>query len=99
METLREQRDSALFSMRQEVHVAQEETQRLRKTLEASGAQREQEISSLKGNLETVSTELEKWRKAAAKYEREINSLQASHQQQNQQREKAAKQQGAHGSL
>ena len=97
METLREQRDSALFSMRQEVHVAQEETQRLRKTLEASGAQREQEISSLKGNLET--TELEKWRKAAAKYEREINSLQASHQQQNQQREKAAKQQGAHGSL
>lgn len=99
METLREQRDSALFSMRQEVRTAQEEAQSLRKTLEASGAQREREISTLKGNLETVSSELEKWRQAAAKYEREMDSLQASHQQQNQQKDKAAKQQGVHTPL
>lgn len=96
MGNLRDQKDSAVFSMRQEAHAAQEEVQVLRRTMEKTAAEREHEVSALKGNLATLTSELEKWQLAANKYERELNSVQASHQQQNQQRDRAAKQQGTH---
>lgn len=96
MENLRDQKDSVVFSMRQEAHAAQEEVQVLRRTMEKTAAEREHEVSALKGNLATLTSELEKWQLAANKYERELNSVQASHQQQNQQRDRAAKQQGTH---
>jgi len=96
MENLRDQKDSVVFSMRQEVHTAQEEVQVLRRTMEKTAAEREHEVSALKGNLATLTSELEKWQLAANKYERELDSVQASQQQQNQQRDRAAKQQGTH---
>lgn len=96
MDKLRDQKDSAVFSMRQEAHAAQEEVQVLRRAMEKTAAERDHEVSALKGNLATLTSELEKWQLAANKYERELNSVQASHQQQNQQRDRAAKQQGTH---
>ena len=80
--------------MRQEVHADQEKVQVLRRTMEKTAAERDHEVSALKGNLATLTTELEKWQLTANKYEREIDSLQTTHLQQNQQRDKAAKQQG-----
>lgn len=94
MENLRDQKDSTILNMRQDAHSAQEEMQVLRRSMEKAAAEREHEVSALKGNLATLTTELEKWQLAANKYEREIDSLQANHQQQNQQRDKVAKQQG-----
>lgn len=94
MENLRDQKESTILNMRQDAHVAQEEMQVLRQSMEKAAAEREHEVSALKGNLATLTTELEKWQLAANKYEREIDSLQANHQQQNQQRDKVAKQQG-----
>lgn len=96
MDKLRDQKDSAVFSMRQEAHAAQEEVQVLRRAMEKTAAERDHEVSALKGNLATLTSELEKWQLAANKYERELDSVQASHQQQNQQRDRAAKQQGTH---
>uniref|UniRef100_A0A671QKN0 Sarcolemmal membrane-associated protein-like n=1 Tax=Sinocyclocheilus anshuiensis TaxID=1608454 RepID=A0A671QKN0_9TELE len=95
MENLRDQKDSSIFSLRQEAHTAQEEVQVLRRTMEKTAAEREHEVSALKGNLATLTSELEKWQLAANKYEHELNSVQASHQQQNQQRDRAAKQQAS----
>lgn len=94
METLRDQKDSTILSMRQEAQAAQEDMQVLRRSMEKAAAEREHEVSALKGNLATLTTELEKWQVTANKYERELDSLQANHQQQNQQRDKVAKQQG-----
>lgn len=94
MENLRDQKDSTILSMRQDAHVAQEEMQVFRRSMEKAAAEREHEISALKSNLATLTGELEKWQVSANKYEREIDSLQANHQQQNQQRDKVAKQQG-----
>lgn len=96
MENLRDQKDRSIFSLRQEAHTAQEEVQVLRRTMEKTAAERDHEVSALKGNLATLTSELEKWQLAANKYERELDSVQASHQQQNQQRDRAAKQQGTH---
>lgn len=96
MGKLRDQKDSAVFSMRQEAHSAQEEVQVLRRAMEKTAAEREHEVSALKGNLTTLTSELEKWQLAANKYEHELDSVQASHLQQNQQRDRAAKQQGTH---
>lgn len=94
MENLRDQKDSTILSMRQDAHAGQEEMQVLRRSMEKASAEREHEVSALKGNLATLTTELEKWQLTTNKYEREIDSLQANHQQQNQQRDKVAKQQG-----
>lgn len=94
MKHLGDQKDRTIVSMQQEVHAAHEEVQVLRRTMEKTTAERDHEVSALKGNLATLTTELEKWQLAANKYEREIDSMQSSHQQQNQQRDKAAKQQG-----
>lgn len=90
-ETLRDQKDSTILSMRQE---AQEDMQVLRRSMEKAAAERGHEVIALKGNLATLTTELEKWQVTANKYERELDSLQANHQHQNQQRDKVAKQQG-----
>ncbi|XP_053500012.1 sarcolemma associated protein b isoform X1 [Ictalurus furcatus] len=95
MENLRDQKDSTILSMRQDAHAGQEEMQVLCRSMEKASAEREHEVSALKGNLATLTTELEKWQLTANKYEREIDSLQANHQQQNQQRDKVAKQQAS----
>ncbi len=78
MENLRDQKDRSIFSLRQEARTAQEEVQVLRRTMEKTAAERDHEVSALKGNLATLTSELEKWQLAANKYERELDSVQAS---------------------
>ncbi|XP_030633106.1 sarcolemma associated protein a isoform X6 [Chanos chanos] len=94
MEALREQRESTITSTREELYSAQEEVLVLRHAMEAATAEREREIAALQGDLGAVTSELEKWRQAAAKYELEIGTLQASFQQQSQHQEKASQLQG-----
>ncbi|KAJ8361035.1 hypothetical protein SKAU_G00175600 [Synaphobranchus kaupii] len=90
MEVLREQRESSISSTREELYSAQEEVLMLRHIMDTNAVEREREIASLQGDLGAVTTELDKWRQAATKYELEISTLQASFQQQSQHREKAA---------
>ncbi|XP_035242664.1 sarcolemma associated protein a isoform X3 [Anguilla anguilla] len=90
MEELREQRESSISSTREELYSAQEEVLMLRHVMETATAERERDIAALKADLDAVTAELEKWRQAAAKYELEISTLQASFQQHSQHREKAA---------
>lgn len=94
VENLREQKDSAILSMHQELQAAQDEVQVFRQAMEKTVADGEHEVSTLKSKLTALTTELEKWQSAAEKYEQEIDNLRANQQQQNQQRDQTAKQQG-----
>jgi hypothetical protein len=69
----------------------------LRRTLDAATADWKREVSTVQGNLATVSKDMEKWRETASKYEREINGLQGDLQQQSKQWQKAAESQGTSG--
>ncbi|XP_022537964.2 sarcolemma associated protein a isoform X5 [Astyanax mexicanus] len=89
MEALREQRENTISTTREELYSAQEEVLVLRHAMEAATAEREREIAVLQGDLSAVTAELEKWRKAAADYELEISTLQASFKLQSQHQEKA----------
>lgn len=89
MEALREQRENTISTTREELYSAQEEVLVLRHAMEAATAEREREIAILQGDLSAVTAELEKWRKAAADYELEISTLQASFKLQSQHQEKA----------
>ncbi|XP_066526237.1 sarcolemma associated protein a isoform X7 [Hoplias malabaricus] len=94
MEALREQRENTISSTREELYSAQEEVLVLRHAMEASTAEREREIAALQGELSAVTAELDKWKKAAAGYELEINSLQNSFKLQSQHQERAVQLQG-----
>ncbi|XP_072521592.1 sarcolemma associated protein a isoform X6 [Salminus brasiliensis] len=94
MEALREQRENTISSTREELYSAQEEVLVLRHAMEAANSEREREIAALQGDLSAVTAELEKWRKAAADYELEISSLQASFKLQSQHQERAIQLQG-----
>ncbi|KAL1007836.1 hypothetical protein UPYG_G00092260 [Umbra pygmaea] len=89
MEELKEQRESTISNTREELYAAQEEVLMLRHALEAATAERERDMASLQGDLAGVTTQLETWRKAASKYEAEINSLQVTFQQQSRQQQRA----------
>ncbi|KAL6464906.1 hypothetical protein MHYP_G00272230 [Metynnis hypsauchen] len=94
MEALREQRENTISSTREELYSAQEEVLVLRHAMEAATAEREREIAALQGDLCAVTAELDKWRKAAADYEQEISTLQASFKLQSQHQERAFQLQG-----
>ncbi|XP_062400672.1 sarcolemma associated protein a isoform X6 [Sardina pilchardus] len=94
METLREQRENTISSTREELCNAQEEVIMLRQAMDDTTREREREIASLQADLSGVTTELDKWKQAATKYEVEISTLQASFQQQSQHQAKAARLQG-----
>ncbi|XP_076125403.1 sarcolemma associated protein a isoform X5 [Alosa pseudoharengus] len=94
METLREQRENTISSTREELCNAQEEVILLRQAMDDTTREREREIASLQADLSSVTTELDKWKQAATKYEVEISTLQASFQQQSQHQAKAARLQG-----
>uniref|UniRef100_A0AAR2JF15 Sarcolemmal membrane-associated protein n=1 Tax=Pygocentrus nattereri TaxID=42514 RepID=A0AAR2JF15_PYGNA len=94
MEALREQRENTISSTREELYSAQEEVLVLRHAMEAATAEREREIAALQGDLCAVTAELDKWRKAAADYEQEISTLQASFKLQSQHQERAVQLQG-----
>uniref|UniRef100_A0A8C7C7A4 Sarcolemmal membrane-associated protein n=1 Tax=Oncorhynchus kisutch TaxID=8019 RepID=A0A8C7C7A4_ONCKI len=84
MEELKEQRESSISSTQEELYSAQEEVLVLHHAMEANTAERERDIAALQRDLGGVTAELEKWRQSASKYEQEINSLQATIQQQSQ---------------
>ncbi|XP_045547952.1 sarcolemmal membrane-associated protein isoform X2 [Salmo salar] len=82
MEELKERRESSVSSTQEELYSTQEEVLVLHHAMEAATAERERDIAALQRDLGGVTAELEKWRQAASKYEQEINSLQATFQQQ-----------------
>ncbi|XP_063072245.1 sarcolemma associated protein a isoform X3 [Engraulis encrasicolus] len=94
MENLREQRENTISTTREELFSAQEEVTLLRQAMEKATGERERDITTLQAELGCVTSELDKWKQAAAKYEVEISTLQASFQQQSLQQAKAAQLQG-----
>ncbi|XP_071193090.1 sarcolemma associated protein a [Salvelinus alpinus] len=94
MEELKEQRESSVSSTQEELYSAQEEVLVLHHAMEAATAEKERDISVLQRDLGGVTAELEKWRQAASKYEQEINSLQATFQQQSLHQQRALELQG-----
>eukprot|EP00063_Salmo_salar_P049050 XP_014023885.1 PREDICTED: sarcolemmal membrane-associated protein isoform X3 [Salmo salar] len=94
MEELKERRESSISSTQEELYSAQEEVLVLHHAMEAATAERERDIAALQRDLGGVTAELEKWRQAASKYEQEINSLQATFQQQSLHQQRALELQG-----
>ncbi|XP_054451698.1 sarcolemmal membrane-associated protein isoform X22 [Pteronotus mesoamericanus] len=99
IENLREEKDSEITSTRNELLSAQDEILLLHQAAEKAASERDTDIASLQEELKKVRGELERWRKAASEYEKEITSLQNSFQLrcqqcEDQQREEATRLQG-----
>ena len=78
---------------------ARDEILLLHQAAEKAASERDTDIASLQEELKKVRAELERWRKAASEYEKEIMSLQNSFQLrcqqcEDQQREEATRLQG-----
>ncbi|XP_060059034.1 sarcolemmal membrane-associated protein isoform X22 [Erinaceus europaeus] len=84
-ENLREQKDSEITSTRIELLSARDEILLLHQAAEKVASERDTDIASLQEELKKVRAELDRWRKAASEYEKEITSLQNSFQQRCQQ--------------
>ncbi|NXN70930.1 SLMAP protein, partial [Himantopus himantopus] len=80
IENLREEKENEISSTRNELVSAQNEILSLQQVAEKAASERDTDISSLQDELQTVRAELERWRKDASDYEKEIVSLQASFQ-------------------
>ncbi|XP_075618168.1 sarcolemmal membrane-associated protein isoform X20 [Balearica regulorum gibbericeps] len=80
IETLREEKENEISSTRNELVSAQNEILSLQQVAEKAASERNTDISALQDELQTVRAELERWRKDASEYEKEIVSLQASFQ-------------------
>ncbi|NXY72652.1 SLMAP protein, partial [Glareola pratincola] len=80
IENLREEKESEISSTRNELVSAQNEILSLQQVAEKAASDRDTDISALQDELQTVRAELERWRKDASDYEKEIVSLQASFQ-------------------
>ncbi|XP_063204598.1 sarcolemmal membrane-associated protein isoform X17 [Chroicocephalus ridibundus] len=80
IENLREEKESEISSTRNELVSAQNEILSLQQVAEKAASDRDTDISALQNELQTVRAELERWRKDASDYEKEIVSLQASFQ-------------------
>ncbi|XP_035402428.1 sarcolemmal membrane-associated protein isoform X16 [Cygnus atratus] len=80
IENLREEKESEISSTRNELVSAQNEILSLQQVAEKAASERDTDISALQEELQTVRAELERWRKDASDYEKEIVNLQASFQ-------------------
>ncbi|NXE23554.1 SLMAP protein, partial [Ardeotis kori] len=80
IENLREEKENEISSTRNELVSAQNEILSLQQVAEKAASERDTDISALQDELQTVRVELERWRKDASDYEKEIVSLQASFQ-------------------
>ncbi|XP_069722278.1 sarcolemmal membrane-associated protein isoform X17 [Phaenicophaeus curvirostris] len=80
IENLRAAKESEVSSTRNELVSAQNEILSLRQVAEKAASERDTDISALQDELQTVRAELERRRKDASDYEKEIVSLQASFQ-------------------
>ncbi|XP_014648702.1 PREDICTED: sarcolemmal membrane-associated protein isoform X13 [Ceratotherium simum simum] len=99
IENLREEKDREITSTRDELLSARDEILLLHQAAEKAASERDTDIASLQEELKKVRAELERWRKAASEYEKEITSLQNSfqlrcQQREDQQREEARRLQG-----
>ncbi|XP_057410140.1 sarcolemmal membrane-associated protein isoform X49 [Balaenoptera acutorostrata] len=99
IENLREEKDSEITSTRDELLSARDEILLLHQAAEKAASERDTDIASLQEELKKVRAELERWRKAASEYEKEIMSLQNTFQLrcqqcEDQQREEATRLQG-----
>uniref|UniRef100_A0A4X2JYU8 Sarcolemmal membrane-associated protein n=1 Tax=Vombatus ursinus TaxID=29139 RepID=A0A4X2JYU8_VOMUR len=80
MENLREEKESEITSTKHDLLSAQDEILLLQQVAEKAASERDVDFASLQVELQKVREELERWRKAASEYEKEIVSLQASFQ-------------------
>ncbi|XP_026713696.1 sarcolemmal membrane-associated protein isoform X13 [Athene cunicularia] len=80
IENLREEKENEISSTRNELVSAQKEILSLQQVAEKAASERDTDISALQDELQTVRVELERWRKDASDYEKEIVNLQASFQ-------------------
>ncbi|XP_004631673.1 sarcolemmal membrane-associated protein isoform X8 [Octodon degus] len=101
IETLREEKDNEITSSRDELLSARDEILLLHQAAAKAASERDTDIASLQEELKKVRAELDRWRKAASEYEREITGLQNSFQLrcqqcEDQQREEAMR---LHGEL
>ncbi|XP_075569606.1 sarcolemmal membrane-associated protein isoform X20 [Pelecanus crispus] len=80
IENLREEKENEVSSTRNELVSAQNEILSLQQVAEKAASERDTDISALQDELQTVRAELERWRKDASDYEKEIVSLQATFQ-------------------
>ncbi|KAM8994651.1 sarcolemmal membrane-associated protein isoform 42-T42 [Ara ararauna] len=80
IENLREEKENEVSSTRNELVSAQNEILSLQQVAKKTASERDTDISALQDELKTVRAELERWRKDASDYEKEIVSLQASFQ-------------------
>ncbi|XP_012920812.1 sarcolemmal membrane-associated protein isoform X12 [Heterocephalus glaber] len=99
IENLREEKDSEVTSTRDELLSARDEILLLHQAAAKAASERDTDIASLQEELKKVRAELDRWRKAASEYEREITGLQNSFQLrcqqcEDQQREEATRLQG-----
>ncbi|XP_050814404.1 sarcolemmal membrane-associated protein isoform X14 [Gopherus flavomarginatus] len=99
IEHLREEKENEISSTRDELLSAQDEILLLQQRAEKAASERDTDIAALQEELQEVWAELERWRKEASEYEKEIVNLQASFQLrcqqcEDQQREEATRLQG-----
>ncbi|TFK12205.1 leukemia inhibitory factor receptor [Platysternon megacephalum] len=99
IENLREEKENEISSTRDELLSAQDEILVLQQGAEKAASERDTDIAALQEELQEVRAELERWRKEASEYEKEIVNLQASFQLrcqqcEDQQREEATRLQG-----
>ncbi|NXP66474.1 SLMAP protein, partial [Chloropsis cyanopogon] len=78
IENLRKEKENEISTTRNELVRAQNEILSLQKVAEKAASERDTDISTLQGELQTVRAELDRWRKDASDYEKEIVTLQAS---------------------
>ncbi|XP_068763421.1 sarcolemmal membrane-associated protein isoform X15 [Struthio camelus] len=80
IENLREEKENEISSTRNQLIDAQNEIVLLQQVAEKTASERDTDISALQEELQKVRAELERWRKDASDYEKEIVNLQASFQ-------------------
>ncbi|XP_063113435.1 sarcolemmal membrane-associated protein isoform X32 [Cavia porcellus] len=80
IENLREEKDNEITSTRDELLSARDEILLLHQAAAKAASERDTDIASLQEELKKVRGELDRWRKAASEYEREITGLQNSFQ-------------------
>ncbi|KAJ7316873.1 hypothetical protein JRQ81_003035, partial [Phrynocephalus forsythii] len=80
IEHVREEKENEIASTRNELLSAQSEIILLQQVAEKAASERETDVIALQEELKKVRAELDRWRKEASEYEKEIVSLQASFQ-------------------
>ncbi|XP_036595288.1 sarcolemmal membrane-associated protein isoform X3 [Trichosurus vulpecula] len=80
MENLREEKENEITSTKHDLLSAQDEILLLQQVADKAASERDMDVASLQVELQKVREELERWRKAASEYEKEIVSLQSSFQ-------------------